>query len=178
MLSPNVRYRMVVRVTGTATRGLWRSGQTRGEVWRQGDGFVADSPAFLANEHAQVYPTMQAAAEAAYKREVLIAPLLADIARFFPGVAAALMIDGIGPMEEPSPGNGARPANLASWERRAVQTARMFRRWKLIVKDIERRETWLFAFAGDHVVVQMYPDGDRANRTCWIVRDGMKVRAS
>ena len=172
---PNVRYRMQVRVTETTPgrRGVWICGDVNGDVWRQGLGFVADSAHFLINEQAPVYHSMQEAATVAHRREIIHAPGLEELRRAFPGgQAVVLMMDANDPVRSTaSTDTTARPTNLSSWQRKAVQTARIHRNLMLAVKDLARSETWLFAVVGKHVeiTVRRKNEPDRS----WVSMNGM-----
>lgn len=161
--------------------GTWECGSARGTI-RVGDyGYVGESAAVLAGDSAVATATPEEAARAAYRREVVLAPVLADIlARFrieHPAAeAAAYAVTGNDPRAavDGEPGEDARYVNLAPWEREMVRTARANARMAVMVmvRENGREAVTQAAVAGQYVVMARFEDGAETGR--WRVLDGSR----
>lgn len=165
-------------VTRTSARaGTWASGRTGGTIWAAGSGYVADSPAVVITGTAAAHPTMDDAARAAYRREIVMAPELATVASKYriehpAAVAAVYAVDANDPRAgiDGEPRDGGRYVNLMPWEREAVKVARAHARLGIAVRD--GKTVTLVAVSGGHVTMVRTENGTETGR--WRVLDGCR----
>jgi hypothetical protein len=147
-----------------------------GRIYREASGYLADSPCFLIGDRSRGHETPEAAAAEALRREVVMAPVADGIARAHGGRAAVFLMDGNRPdfpwVWRPDP--TARPENLAPWERQAVAAASAYRRFSVILKDLDECRTWVVeAVAGGVGIARLARDPEGAS-TRWLARAGGK----
>lgn len=159
--------------------GRWECGGVSGLIWRCGGGYVADSPALIINGRAAPSASMDDAARRAYRREVVLGPMLDGIRRKYviehPDTSALVAVYAVD-ANDPSaafdgePAEGGRYANLMPWEREAVRVARANARLAIMVKD--ENVVTLAAVAGRHVTLIRTENGAETGR--WRVLDGCR----
>lgn len=160
----------------SAREGRWECGGVGGSIWLHNGGYVADSPAIIINGTAAAFPTMDDAARRAYRREIIIAPVLADVRRKYaiehPGRPVAVYaVDANDPAAEfAGEDKAGRYWNLMPWERAAVLLARANARLAIMVKDAD--VVTLAAVAGKYVTLIRTDNGVETNR--WRVLDGCR----
>ena len=91
---------------------------------------------------------------------------------------AVFLMDGNDPARpwvwRPDP--SARPENLSPWERRAVAAAVAFRRFSVIVKDLDDCRTWIVeAVLGGTGIVRLAREPESAS-VRWLARAGARQR--
>lgn len=149
-----------------------------GRIHREASGFIADSPCFLIGDRRRGYETPEQAAVAAWRRETAMAPVADGIARAHPGRAAVFLMDG----NEPSwpwpwlPDATARPENLVAWERQAVAAAATYRRFSVILKDLDECRTWIVEARLNGVGIVWMPADDGGTPVRWLAALGGKQR--
>lgn len=163
--------------------GTWECAGARGTIRETaGGGYVGESAAVIAGETAATRATPEDAAREAYRREAVLAPVLGDIlARYRiehpqEDTARVYAVTGNDPRAEADgePGEGARYANLAPWEREAVKVARANARLAVVLAtgDGDTETVTRAAVAGRHVVIVRYENGAETGR--WRVLDGSR----
>jgi hypothetical protein len=147
-----------------------------GRIYREASGYLADSPCFLVGDRSRGRETPEAAAAEALRRELVIGPIADGIARAHPGRAAVFFMDGNRPelhwVWRPDP--TTRPENLNPWERQAVAATAVYRRFSVILKDLDDCRTWIVeAVTGGVGIVRLAREPEGAS-TRWLARAGGK----
>ena len=149
-----------------------------GRVYREASGYLADSDCILIGDRSRGVDSPVEAAVRAWRRETVMAPIADAIARAYPGRTAVFLMDGNDPARpwvwRPDP--SARPENLSPWERRAVAAAVAFRRFSVIVKDLDDCRTWIVeAVLGGTGIVRLAREPESAS-VRWLARAGARQR--
>lgn len=155
--------------------GTWGCAGVTGKIYQVRDGWIADSPSVIGAGAAVATP--EQAARAAWRREVMLGSVLADVvSRYrieYPGTEArAYAAHGNDPRQGApgEPSEGGRYANLMPWEREMVRTARVNMSMYVILKAGETVVS--AAVAGRHVVIVRTENGLETGR--WRVLDGCR----
>lgn len=147
-----------------------------GRIYREATGYIAESPCFLIGDRARTFASPLAAAVAAWRRETVMAPVADGVARAYGGRAAVFLMDGNEPSWPwPWAADGrVRPEGLTAWERAAVAAASAYRRFSIVLKDLDECRTWIVeARLGGVGIVRMALDPEDAP-TRWLARHGVK----
>lgn len=168
---------LVVILEEGAAYGTWECAGLRGTIWRVTDGFTADSLSVISTGKASPQATPEAAARAAYRRQVALASDLDGLVRKhrieYPAVEVVVYaVDPNDPRAEfeGKPDAARRYTNLRPWEREAMSAARTHSRLGIMVKCGEA--VTLFAVAGQHVTIIRTENGVETGR--WQILDGCR----
>ncbi len=148
-----------------------------GRVYPAPEGYTADSPSVIAAPGAPVYPTPEAAAEAALLREACFAPVAAAVRLAYHGPSAVFFMPGNDPERvwPWRPVAGARPENMPKWERVAVAAAAAYRRYSLVFKAPDEGRTWIVESVAGAVGVVRMPAAEGEAAARWLARAGRKL---
>ena len=148
----------------------------RGRVYHASGGYAADSPSLILIDHQPVYPTPEAAADAALLREACFAPVVASVRRVFFGPSMVFLTNGNDPetVWPWRPVAGARPENMPKWERVAVAAAAAYRRYSVVFKDLDEGRTWIIESVFGEVGIVRMPAAEGEEPLRWLARAGRK----